>query len=254
MAEEDRYARQIDLPEIGKTGQRRLGKASVLVAGCGALGTNAAELLARAGIGRLRLVDFDRLERSNLQRQSLVRESDVGKAKEQVTAEALRAINAEIAVEPQAARVTPETVERLIAGVDLVMDGFDNLPTRYLLNDACVKHGIPWVFTAVAGTFGMTMPILPGDGPCLRCIMPEPAPDEVVLTAGTAGLINTIPRAVTAIAVTHALQILLGSFTPPVRLHTLDIWQGSLSAQDVIRNPDCPCCGKGLYEFLSSAR
>jgi len=251
MAGESRYARQIDLPEIGAAGQRRLAGARVLVAGCGALGTNAAELLARAGIGHLRLVDFDRLERSNLQRQSLVREADIGTSKATATAEALRAVNSEIRVESEDVRVTPGTVERLIEGMDLVLDGFDNLPARYLLNDACVKHGIPWVFTAVAGTFGMTMPILPGKGPCLRCLMPRPAPDEAVLTAGTSGLINTIPRAVTAIGVTHAIQILLSALASPVRLHTVDLWQGEITAQVVTRNPDCPCCSKGVYEFLS---
>ncbi len=251
MSEEDRYIRQTSLPEIGEAGQRRLNGVSVLVTGCGALGTNAAEMLARAGIGRIRLVDFDRVERSNLQRQSLMRETDIGHAKARATTEALQAINSQITIEHEVSRVEPENVERLLADIDLVIDGFDNLPARYLLNDACVKHRIPWVFAAVAGTFGMTLPILPGDGPCLRCLMPEPAPDEVVLTAGNAGLINTIPRAVTAIQATLAIQILLGTFVPPPRLFTLDVWETSLTAQDVTRNPECPCCGREEYAFLS---
>ena len=247
---EDRYIRQIALLEFGEAGQCRLHTACVLIAGCGALGTNSAETLARAGVGRILLVDFDRVEESNLQRQVLMQEGDVGQPKAQAVAAALKGINSDIEVSYENSRITPTNVERLIAGVDLVMDGFDNLPSRYLLNDACVKHGIPWIFATVAGTFGMTMPIISGQGPCLRCLFPDPAPEEVVLTAGNTGLINTIPRAIVALQTTQAIKILLGAFEPPVKLTTYDIWQETCSAQEIPRNENCPCCGKERFVFL----
>ena len=246
----DRYVRQISLPEFGKAGQRRLREARVLIAGCGALGTNSAEILTRAGVGRILLVDFDRVERSNLQRQVLMREEDVGQPKAQAVAKTLKGINSDIEVSYENIRITPTNVERLISDVDLVMDGFDNLPSRYLLNDACVKNQIPWIFATVAGTFGMTMPIIPVQGPCLRCLFPEPAPEEFVLTAGNTGLINTIPRAIVALQSTQAMKILLGSFEFPAKLTTYDIWQETFSTQEILRNENCPCCGKEQFVFL----
>ena len=249
-AKDDRYFCQRILPEIGEKGQRRLAGASVLVAGCGALGSNNAETIARAGIGRITLVDHDRVELSNLQRQVLMTEDDVGRPKAKVMAELLGKINSQIEIGYEITRVDKENVERLGRDVDLVLDGFDNLPSRYLLNDACVKHAVPWVFATIAGTYGITMPILPGQGPCLRCLLPNPAPEEVVLTARNAGLINTIARAIAAIQTTHAMRILLGSLDYPVKLVTYDIWQASFSAQEILRNEDCLCCCQGRYEFL----
>ena len=247
----DRYLRQRTLPEIGEDGQRRLAQAAVLVAGCGALGTNIAEVFARAGIGRVVLVDDDRVELSNLQRQVLMAEADVGRPKASAVAEALAKINSQVDVSHEVTRISADNVERLIGNVDIVLDGFDNLPARYLVNDACVKRGVPWVFAAVAGTYGMTMPVLPGEGPCLRCLFPNPAPEEVVLTAGNAGIINTLPRAIVAIQTTQALRILLGSFELPVMLTTIDIWQGVYNVQQIPRNRACPCCGEHRYDFLS---
>ncbi len=248
--EDSRYARQEALPGIGEAGQRKLAGARVLVAGCGALGSSAAELLARAGIGTIDLVDFDHVELTNLQRQALIGEPDVGKAKARAVAEALERINGTIHVSAQVGRLDAKNVERFVTQADLVVDGFDNLPSRYLLNDACVKHGVPWVFAAVAGTCGMTMPILPGRGPCLRCLFPIPAEKEKVLTAQNAGLINTIPRAITALEVTYAIRILLGPWTGPVRLEILDVWDPSQFAEEVPRNVSCPACAEGRYEFL----
>ncbi len=252
--EGDRYVRQRTLPEIGEEGQRRLAGASVLVAGCGALGTNAAETLARAGVGRVRLVDSDTVELNNLQRQVLLEEADVGRPKASAVAEALRRINSTIEVTYDVERVERGNVERFLAGVDLVLDGFDNLPSRYLLNDACVKHGVPWVFAAVAATYGMTMPILPGVGPCLRCLFLTPAPEERVLTAGNAGLLNTVPRAIVATQVTQGIRVLLGAADPVIKLVTYDLWDGTFIAQPVPRSPSCPCCGEGRYEFLEEKR
>lgn len=247
---DDRYIRQVSLPEIGEEGQRRLSAASVLIVGCGALGSNNAETIARAGVGRIVLVDHDAVELSNIQRQALLSEEDIGRPKAKVVAEHLGKINSQIEIGYEITHVDKENVERLVMDVDLVLDGSDNLPSRYLLNDACVKHAIPWVFAAVAGTYGMTMPILPGKGPCLRCLLPNPAPEEVVLTARNAGLINTVVRGIAAIQATQAMRILLGSPDCPVKLVTYDIWQEGFSVQEIPRNEDCPCCQKGHYEFL----
>jgi len=239
------------LPQIGAEGQRRLNGATVLVAGCGALGSNLAETLARAGVGHIVLVDDDRLELGNLQRQALLTEADVGSPKARAVAEALLRIHATLDVRYEIVRITKENVERSIAGVDLVLDGFDNLPTRYLLNDACVKHAIPWVFAAVAGTYGMVMSIVPHQGPCLRCLFPSPAPEEAVLTAQNAGLLASLPRAITAIQATQGFRILLQREENPGTLISYDIWSNHFAAEAIVRNQDCPCCGRGTYAFLT---
>ncbi len=251
MAEENRYLRQTTLPEIGADGQRHLQRSHVLIAGCGALGSNSAEALVRAGVGKLTIVDSDKLELGNLQRQGLLSEDDVGKSKAMAMAQALARVDSRTDIQYQVARISAENVERLLTGVHLVLDGFDNLPARYLMNDACVKQGIPWVFAAVAGTFGMAMPIIPGKTACLRCLSPDPAPDRYVLTAGNAGLLNTIPRAIVAIQVTMALQIIIGAFTPPTNLVTYDIWHGRFSSLPIERNLACPACATRVFDFLT---
>ncbi len=251
MDKENRYLRQIELPEIGADGQLRLQQAHVLVAGCGALGSNGAEAIVRTGVGKVTLVDSDTLELGNLQRQALLTEGDVGKPKAQALAQALAQVNSEIDVQYEVARVSATNIERLVSRVDLVLDGFDNLPARYLLNDACVKHGVAWVFAAVAGTFGMMMPIIPGKTACLRCLSPDPAPDRFVLTAGNAGLVNTIPRAIVANQVTNALRILIGAVEPPTELVTYDIWHGQFNSIPIERNPACPACARKEFAFLN---
>lgn len=251
MAEKnDRYIRQQILPEIGEKGQKRLSRSRALVAGCGALGTNIAELLLRAGVGEITLVDHDTVELSNLHRQAMMTETDVGQPKARAVSRALLAVNSESQVNYKVVRIDANNVESLIKGTHVVLDGFDNLASRYLLNDACVKHGIPWIFATVAATYGMTMPILPGKGPCLRCIFPTPPPEENVLTAVSVGVINTIPRAIASMQTTQALRILVGSPLLPVRLVTYDAWWSDFAAEEVHRNEHCPCCGEEHYEFL----
>ncbi|HHE48106.1 MAG TPA: HesA/MoeB/ThiF family protein, partial [Candidatus Acetothermia bacterium] len=159
-----RFARQVVLPELGEEGQRRLGEARVLVAGCGALGTHTASALLRAGVRRLVLVDRDVVERSNLHRVAAFTRDDVGKPKAQALASHLLRIDPGAELEPHVAHLGPEEAEAVIPEVDLVVDGFDNLETRYLVNDVCVKHGVPWIYTAVLATYGMTMPIIPEEG------------------------------------------------------------------------------------------
>ncbi len=250
MTDKDRYACQIALPEIGAAGQARLRKARALIVGCGALGTNVGELLVRAGVGKILVVDYDIVEFSNLQRQALVTENDVGRLKAEVLVERLSEVNSEVKLDYQVVRIDPQNVEGLVDGVDVVFDGLDNFPSRYLVNDACVKHGIPWVFGAVAGTYGETMPIIPGQGPCLRCLFPEPPPDAATLTAETSGMLNAVPRAVAAIEVATGIKIILNALTLPVPLVALDLWDGRFSTLNIARDPACPCCGARQFEFL----
>jgi len=249
---EDRFARQRALPEIGDAGQRRLGEARVLVAGCGALGSNVAEVLARAGIGRILLVDHDRVELSNLQRQALMTEKDIGYPKASVVSAALQRIDSDLDVEHRVTRIDATNAESLVADLDIVLDGLDNMPSRYVINDACVKRGIPWVFAAVAGTYGVTLPIRPGIGPCFRCLFPDPPPDEAVLTAQNAGILNAIPRAIVAVQTTEAIKVLLGAAGDSVRLTTIDLWDETYATQPIMRSEACPCCGERRFDFIAS--
>ena len=170
-----RYQRQIQLPELGEAGQQALGRATVLLIGCGALGSTSAAILARAGIGHLRLVDRDRVELINLHRQLLYDEQDAasGAPKAEIAARKLRAMNSEVKVEGLVADVDTENIRALLRGVDLVLDGTDNLETRFVINDACIQSQTPWVYGGVVGTSGMMLPIIPGSGPCLRCLLPD---------------------------------------------------------------------------------
>ncbi len=248
----DRFARQRVLPELGEGGQRRLGEATALVVGCGALGTHGAELLLRAGVGRLLLVDRDLVEETNLHRVALFTPDDLGKPKALAAAEALRRIAPDAEVVPRVAHLGPELARELVADSDVVLDGLDNLETRYVVNDACVERGIPWVYTAVLGTGGMTMAILPGKGPCLRCLFPDPPPPGAIPTCAEAGILGPVPAALAAVAAAQAIAVLAGSADlVPGRLLLLDLWRGRVEGTDVVRAPGCPACGRRRFEFLS---
>jgi adenylyltransferase/sulfurtransferase len=175
MGELERYARQLILAEIGEEGQRRLLSSTAIVVGCGALGTNIASSLVRAGVGLVRIVDRDFVELNNLQRQVLFDEDDVdrGLPKAIAAAEKLRRVNSQVQVEPVVTDVNPDNVEQIVGDADVVLDGTDNFETRLLLNDACVKLGIPWIYGGVVATYGMTMAIVPHQTPCFRCILNE---------------------------------------------------------------------------------
>ena len=191
MTEDGRYSRQERLPQLGPDGQKRLQQGSVLIVGCGALGTVSANTLARAGVGTLRIVDRDFVELHNLQRQVLFDEDDArqGMPKAEAAARRLRRVNSSIVIESHVVDVTPRNIEALIADVTLVVDGTDNLETRYLINDACVKQGRPWIYAGCVGTTGMTMNILPGDGPCLTCLFPTAPPPGSLPTCETQGVL-----------------------------------------------------------------
>lgn len=251
-----RYSRQILFPEIGREGQEKLLNSRVLLVGCGALGAAQAEMLARAGVGRLRIVDRDFVEFSNLQRQTLFRESDAAERIPKAIAAQSRIaeINSEINVEPLVADVNNSNIESLIGGVDLVIDGTDNFQVRYLLNDACVKHGQTWIYGAAVSSYGTTMTIRPHLTPCLRCIFDEMPDAGSSPTCDTAGVIMPIIATVAATQVAEALKILVGDLDS---LHS-SLMQFDLWANDRQRiklsgpNADCKCCGQGIYEFLNA--
>ncbi len=249
---ENRYSRQILLPEIGPGGQKLLGKARAVVIGCGALGTYALTFMARAGVGDIRVVDRDIIDLSNLQRQALFCEKDVGRPKAKVAEERLRATNTEIDVRGEVLDVSYANIQNLIRDATVVLDATDNMDTRFLVNDACVKQGIPWVYAGAVGVTGMVLPVVPG-GPCLRCVFPTlPQPGQLQ-TCDTVGIINTLPAAVASIETTEAFKILQGK-QPLGGLVVLDIWSGEISRIKVKKNPECECCGKRNFEFLQARK
>ncbi len=252
----DRYSRQTALGVIGPEGQRRLAAATVLVIGCGALGSMQAELLARAGVGRLVLADRDVLELHNLQRQTLFDERDVRERLPKAVAAArrLRAVNSAIRIEALVEDVTAANILELVRRADLVLDGADNFETRYLINDAAVREGRPWVYGGVLGTGGTVLAVRPGQGPCLRCLFPEPPDALLMQTCETAGVLGAAVAWVAALQVAEALKLLVGDRSESYRLHSLEVWRGAVGAIEVERDPACRCCGHRRFEFLDSGR
>lgn len=254
-AVDDRYSRQILFNGIGAEGQRKLLAARVLIVGCGALGSAHAEALARAGVGRLRIVDRDFVEPSNLQRQTMFTENDAEKRLPKAIAAGnrLREINSEIEIEPHVADVNHSNIEQLIDGCDVVLDGTDNFSTRYLINDACVKHETNWVYGAAVGSYGVTMTIRPHESACLRCVFEEAPPAASAPTCDTAGVIMPVINVVSAVQVTETLKLLAGHDEDLHQsLMQFDVWRNewrkiSLGAP----NPDCPSCGLGQFESLA---
>jgi len=251
----DYYARQRILPQIGPEGQQRIGAAQVLVVGCGALGTVQAELLARAGVGRLIIADRDRVDTTNLQRQLLYSQQDADERRLKALAAAarLRQINPAITVEPRVTSVGPRNIRSLLAGCDLAVDGTDNVETRYVLNDACVKAGVPWVYGGAVGTDGLLMPVMPGLGPCLRCAFPDPPATGTLATCDTAGVLASTTATVAALQVAAGLRLLLGDTDNAGRLTSIDPWKARFHSITVPRDPDCPCCGQRKFPFLRSS-
>ncbi|HKQ53642.1 MAG TPA: ThiF family adenylyltransferase [Pyrinomonadaceae bacterium] len=253
----ERYSRQILFDGIGEAGQQRLQGARAVVIGCGALGTAQAEALARAGVGRLRLVDRDFVEASNLQRQTMFTEDDARRRLPKAIAcrNHLAQINSDIEVEAEVADVNNSNVERLIAGCDVVLDGTDNFATRYLINDACVRDELNWIYGAAVGSYGVTMTIRPHVSPCLRCVFEEAPPAASAPTCDTAGVIMPIISIVAAVQVSEALKLLTGQTEKLHRsLMQFDVWQNEwrrigLGAEP---NADCPTCGLGRYETLEA--
>jgi adenylyltransferase/sulfurtransferase len=254
---DERYSRQILFSGIGNEGQRRLLQSRALIIGCGALGSAQAESLARAGVGKLRIADRDFVEASNLQRQTMFTERDASDRTPKAIAAAdhIREINQEIEVEPEIVDVNHSNIERLISDCDVVLDGTDNFATRYLINDACVKHEVNWIYGAAVGSYGVTMTIQPHQTSCLRCVFEEAPPAATAPTCDTAGVIMPIISIVAAVQVAEAIKLLTGQNE---KLH------GSLMQFDVWRNewrkinpgppsPDCQACGLGKFTTLEAA-
>ncbi len=251
-----RYARQVVLPEIGEEGQRKLAQSTLMIVGCGALGSTQAELLVRAGVGRLILVDRDVLEIHNLQRQVLFDEEDVREKmpKAQGALRRLQKINSQVEVEAFVEDVTSANVEKLLASVDLLMDGTDNFETRYLLNDAAVATHTPWIYGGVLGTSGTVMAVLPECSPCLRCVFPEPPKAFNLPTCESHGVLNAAVSWVAALQVTEAFKVLLGYPAEEFKLYALNIWEGMLTPVKAEKSEKCPCCGEKRFDFLHSRR
>ena len=252
----ERYSRQILFADIGREGQEKLIASRVLIVGCGALGASHAEMLARAGVGNLRIVDRDFVEFTNLQRQTLFKESDAADRLPKAVAAKTRIaeINSEIDVEAIVADVNNSNVESFLDGVDLILDGTDNFQVRYLLNDACIKNGRTWIYGAAVSSYGTTMTIIPGETPCLRCIFEEMPDAGSSPTCDTAGVIMPIIASVSAVQVTEAIKLLLGRRG---ELHgslvQIDIWANDWRKIKLEGpQPDCPACGKRNFEFLDA--
>jgi molybdopterin/thiamine biosynthesis adenylyltransferase len=251
----DRYSRQILFSGIGEEGQRKLRVARVLIVGCGALGSAHAEALCRAGVGRLRIVDRDFVEFSNLQRQTMFTESDAERRLPKAIAAAnhLRDINSEVEVEPHVTDVNYSNIEQLIDGCDVVLDGTDNFATRYLINDACVKQETNWIYGAAVGSYGVTMTIRPHQTSCLRCVFEEAPPAASAPTCDTAGVIMPVINIVSAVQVAEALKVITGgSGELHGSLMQFDVWQNEWRKIRLgAPNPDCPTCGLAQFETLS---
>ena len=250
-----RYSRQILFHQIGEAGQQRLLDARVAVVGCGALGSFQAGALARAGIGFQRIIDRDYVELSNLQRQWLFDQCDVeqGLPKAIAAARKIAAINSDIAVEPAVADLTPSNIDELLADVDVILDGADNFETRYLVNDYAVSRARPWIYGAAVGSYGITMPVVPGTTPCLRCIYPEP-PAGVQPTCETTGVLGSITALIASIQVSEAIKILCGAEVSH-KITTVDVWSGEIR-QIAQSGPDvrCPACGLREFPYLNGER
>lgn len=206
-----RYLRQITLPEIGFEGQRRLGAGSVLVVGAGGLGSPAAIYLAAAGVGRIGLVDFDRVDETNLHRQILYGTADIGRPKLEAARERLHDLNPEVVIETHPARLTSENALKILAGYDVVLDGTDNFATRYLVNDACVLLGKPNVYGSVFRFDGQASVFATGDAPCYRCLYPEPPPPHLAPSCAEGGVLGVLPGLIGTIQATEAIKILAGA-------------------------------------------
>ncbi|MEW6211779.1 MAG: ThiF family adenylyltransferase [Acidobacteriota bacterium] len=258
MQIEERYSRQILFSGIGREGQSRIVASHALIIGCGALGAVQAETLARAGVGRLTLVDRDFVEESNLQRQIMFEESDALNRLPKAVAAARRIsrVNSLVTVDPIIEDVNFENIEEIIDGADVVLDGTDNFETRFLINDACVKAGVPWVYGAAVGSYGLTMTIT-NEGPCLRCVLeslPEPGSGE---TCDTAGVIMPIISIIASIQSAEAMKLLAGQKDKLHRsLIRVDVWDFSVTRIDLSKMVDratCAACGRREFEFLNGS-
>jgi molybdopterin/thiamine biosynthesis adenylyltransferase len=252
--ERERYSRQILFREIGEQGQERLLASHAAIVGCGALGSLHAVALARSGVGRLSIIDRDYVDASNLQRQFLFEEEDAASALPKAAAaeRRLRRINSSIEIHGVVADLNSTNAEELLGDAGAILDGTDNFETRYLINDFAVSRGVPWIYGAAVGSYGLAMPVIPGHTPCLRCVYPDP-PAGAQPTCDTAGVLNAITAAIASFQVADAVKILSGHPECVIsRITTLDVWTGAIRQIDrPARDPDCPTCARRDFVHLN---
>src|SRR4051812_25470617 len=255
----DRYSRQVRFPGMGEEGQRKLMASRVTLCGCGALGTVLANHLVRAGVGFVRVVDRDFIETHNLQRQILFDEDDVADnlPKAEAAARKLRKINSTVTIEPIVTDIDHTNIEALVSDVDLILDGTDNFETRYLINDAAVKLGKPWIFGGVIGSEGQTMTILPGKTPCTRCVIEDSPPPGMTPTCETAGVLGPAVAVVASFEAAEAIKLLSGATDALNKeLIMVDVWDWTfrrLKVARLLEIADCPCCKHRKFEWLDGA-
>ena len=251
----DRYSRQVLFSKIGKKGQKKLRNSNAVVVGCGGLGCIIATALVRAGVGRVRIIDRDIIEYHNLHRQVLFNEDDVKKRLPKALAaeKHLKKVNSEVKVEGIVADVNYATVEKLIAGADVILDGLDNPETRFILNDAALKHKIPWVYGSAVSASGRTMTIIPGETPCFRCVSSAVPPKGVIPTCDTAGVIGPAPLIIGSFQAAEAMKLLLDDKSINQDMLVIDLWENSFNRYKVGSRKDCPAC-RGDYEFLQQEK
>lgn len=258
MRTTERFERQQRLNFIGPEGQQRIAAARIAVLGCGALGSVALEQLARAGVGLLRLIDRDVVELSNLHRQVLYTERDAaeGNPKADAAARRLQQINSSVHYEVRVADVTAHNVAELISGIDLVIDATDNFTTRYLLNEAALDAGVPWIHGGCVATGGQVLPIVPGCTACFQCLVPSAPPPGTTATCESVGVLGSATAVIASLQVVEALRIVLCGLpqTPP-QTTVVDVWEGQFKALDTarLRDPDCPVCVHGERPHLQEA-
>ncbi len=250
----EKYSRQVLFAGIGEEGQQRLLASSAVIVGCGAIGAAAAGLLVRAGVGRVRILDRDFVEPSNLQRQTLFDEDDARAAIPKAVAaqRKLRAINSSVAVEGLVADLNPRNAAELLTGFDLILDGTDNFETRFLLNDFAVQSSIPWIYAAAVASYGVTMTVLPGLTPCLACLLESSANGHgLEETCDTIGVLGPIVNLIASLEVAEALKLLAGrkQFLHG-RLISCDVWTGHFQSIHVAQNPACRACARRDFSYL----
>ena len=251
---EDRYSRQILFRGIGPEGQARLASSSVAIVGCGATGSALASLLARSGVGSLRIIDRDYVEPSNLQRQLLFDETDAAESLPKAIAaqRKLHSANSAIQIEGLVADLTPDNIEDLLDGAQVILDGTDNFETRYLINDYAVSKSLPWIYTAAVGSYCVTMNILPGESACLACVFPD-SPRGIVETCDTSGILNSAVNAASSISATEAVKYLVGAHDKMRRtLLSFDIWENDRAEISAANpRPGCRACGQRNFIHLA---
>ena len=256
----EKYSRQILFAGIGEEGQQRLLQSSAVLVGCGALGAVAANLLVRAGVGRLRIIDRDFVELSNLQRQTLFEESDARESLPKAVAahRRLAAINSDAVAEPVVADLNPENARELLSGFPLILDGTDNFETRLLINDAAIALGVPWIYAAAVASYGLTFTILPGETACLACLLESNGASHSVRssfgfeeTCDTAGILNSAASVIASLEAAEATKLLAGkSEALNGRLVSCDVWTGRFQSIRVARNPQCRACVRRDFIYL----